>query len=271
MAKKATRLKRPSPQELAAAEIVVAARSAELGIELTADFLDTGPEQKMYDFQLTGTGASEALEITTLMDQATKTDLEHWQKTGPGYHLEIPGLTKAWTIMVDPQFNARALTKKVAEWLQALEHDQIDHTGRWDTMRAWTHPTTTAMAAAGVMIASSVAGPPPGTVMFTYPFGTQTRPVGDPNHITTVVTASLALAKHVKDAEKLDASGLAVRHLFLWVDPLTRIDIGRALDEGWPTTDPVVDPRITQLWLGLPGSDQVNVLRWSTGMGWQIT
>lgn len=60
---------------------------------------------------------------------------------------------------------------------------------------------------------------------------------------------ALALPKHVKDAEKLDASGASSRHLFLWVDPLTRLDIGRALGRGVPTAEPVVDPRITEIWL----------------------
>ncbi len=63
------------------------------------------------------------------------TDLMHWQKVGPGHDVMIPGLAQAWTIMVDPQFNAKALTNGLGEWLQALERDQIVETGRWDSAR----------------------------------------------------------------------------------------------------------------------------------------
>jgi hypothetical protein len=171
--------------------------------------------------------------------------------------------------MVDPHFNAKALTNGLAEWLPALERDRIVETGRWDSARLGVHPVTTAMATAGVMIASSVTGPPPGMVMFGYATGIPSRPTGDPDHVGAAVTMALALPKHIKDAEKLDASGADVRHLFLWVDPLTRLDIGRALGDGVPTAEPVVDPRITEIWLGLPAGNGVEVLRWSEGDGWR--
>ena len=265
----ASKPRTPADNEVVAADVVAAVRSGDLGVPVVWDHADTGAEQKMQDFWLVGDGVREALEITTLMEQAPMTDLKHWQKVGPGHNTMIPGLTQAWTIMVDPQFNAKALNNGLADWLQALERDQIIETGRWDSARLGVHPTTTAMATAGVMTASSVTGPPPGTVMFGYATGMPSRPAGDPNHISTAVTTALALPKHIKDAEKLDASGAAVRHLFLWVDPLTRLDIGRALGDGVPTADPVVDPRITEIWLGRPAGTAVEVLRWSKGAGWR--
>jgi hypothetical protein len=78
-----------------------------------------------------------------------------------------------------PAVNAKAVTNGLAEWLQALERDQIVETGRWDSARLGVHPVTTAMAAAGVMIASSVTGPPPG-MMFGYATEILSRPAGDP-------------------------------------------------------------------------------------------
>jgi hypothetical protein len=171
--------------------------------------------------------------------------------------------------MVDPQYNARALTRGLPGWLRDLERDGISETGRWDGARIDLHPVTTAMAAAGVMIASSVTGPAAGTVMFGYATGGPSRPAGDPNHITTAVTEALAQPGHVGDAEKLDASGAVVRHLFLWVDPLTRLDIARALADGIPTARPTVDPRVSEIWLGLPDNAAVDVLRWSHGSAWR--
>lgn len=261
--------KPPAASEVEAADVVVALRSGDLGQPVAWDHADTGAAQKMHDFWLVGDGVHEALEITTLMEQGSMTNLAHWQRVGPGYTSMISGLTKAWMIMVDPQVKATALNAGIAGWLQALEHDQITETDCWDSARLGVHPATTAMVAAGVMSAKSVTGPPPGTVTFLYATEIPSRPAGDPNHITSAVTTAMALPKHVKDAEKLHASGAAVRHLFLWVDPLTRLDIGRALSAGLPTADPVVDPRITEIWLGLPADTSVEVLRWSTGSGWR--
>jgi hypothetical protein len=265
----ASKSRPPAADEVAAADAVAAVRSGDLGVPITWVHADTGTRQKMHDFWLVGDGVREALEITTLMEQGVMTDLKHWQKVGPGHEIMIPGLARAWTIMVDPQANAKALTNGLAEWLQALERDQIVETGRWDGVRLGVHPVTTAMAITGVMMASSVTGPPPGLVMFRYATGIPSRPAGDPNHVSTAVTMALALPKHIKDAEKLDTSGVDVRHLFLWVDSLTRLDIRHALDDGVPTSDPVVDPRITEIWLGPPAGNDLEVLRWSEGDGWR--
>lgn len=265
----ANKSKPPATNEGAAADAVATVRSSDLGVPITWIHADTGALQKMHDFWLVGDGVREALEITTLMEQGVMTDLKHWQKVGPGHEVMFPELGRAWTIMVDPRFNAKALTNGLAEWLLALERDQITETGRWDSARLGVHPVTTALAATGVMIASSVTSGPPGLVMFGYATGIPSRPAGDPDHVSTAVTMALALPKHIKDAEKLDASGVGVRHLFLWVDSLTRRDIGRALDDGVPTSDPVVDPRITEIWLGLPADTGIEVLRWSEGDGWR--
>jgi hypothetical protein len=125
------------------------------------------------------------------------------------------------------------------------------------------------MVGAGVMVAQSITGPPAGTVSLMYVTGIPSRPGGDPNHVRDVVSASLNLTKHTKDAEKLDAAGAATRHLFLWIDPLTRADIGRALREGVPIVAPL-SIRISQLWLGLPDGTDVRVLRWAPDASWQL-
>lgn len=259
----------PAADEVAAADAVIAIRSADLGTALTWDHADTGTVAKTHDFWLVGDGIHEALEITTLADERTRTNLGHWQKRGPGFTATIPGLSQAWTIMVDPTFNSKALKSRLAGWLRALEGDGITETGRWDSGRIYVHPVTNAIVGAGVIIASVIAGPPAGMISFGYASDIPCRPASDPNHITTAVSDALALPRHMADAEKLAASGVAVRHLFLWVDPLTRLDIGRALTLGTPTAPPAVDPRITAVWLGLPNESGVSVLRWSAAEGWR--
>jgi hypothetical protein len=84
---------------LAAADVVAAVRSGDLGVRVTLDHADTGTEQKMHDFWLVGDGVCEALEITTLMEQDVMTDLKHWQKIGPGHDIMIGGLGKIGTII----------------------------------------------------------------------------------------------------------------------------------------------------------------------------
>jgi hypothetical protein len=100
--------RQPSANEATADRIVAEIRSLDLGVELVPDFVDTGAEQKMHDFWLIGDGAREALEVTTLMDQTALTNLRHWERIGPEPDVVIPGLAKAWMLMVDPQFNARS-------------------------------------------------------------------------------------------------------------------------------------------------------------------
>jgi hypothetical protein len=259
----------PADDEIAAADAVAATRSGDLGTAVTWKHADTGAVAKMHDFWLVGNGVREALEITTIADERTRTNLGHWQKRGPGFATTFPGLNQAWTIMVDPTFNAKALKSGLADWLRALEADGITETGRWDSGRLYGHPVTNAMARAGVIIASAVAGPPAGMISLGYASATPSRPADDPNHVTNAVTNALTLPRHRADAEKLAASGLAVRHLYLWVDPLTRLDMIRALAQGTPTAAPAVDSRITDVWLGLPDESGVGVLRWSAAEGWR--
>ncbi|MFY1696083.1 hypothetical protein [Solwaraspora sp. WMMA2101] len=258
-----------SLREQAAVEVASALRAQDLGLPVNWEQWDIPPRQGVHDFWLQHGTIQEALEVTTLIDQHATTDAMHWQKRGPGFSTTVPGLSSAWMVMVDPAFNARTLTAGLPGWLRSLERDGIGETGRWDTARMYVHPVTTALAAAGVMIASVVPGPPAGEVALAYLSGMPSRPAGDPNHIAKTLTEALTLPRHVGDAAKLNRSGATDRHLFMWVDPVTRLDISRALGEGIPTVDPIVDPRITEVWLGLPTGDHVDVLRWSSTAGWR--
>lgn len=198
----------------------------------------------------------------------TKTRSAHWQKRGPGYSTTVEGITSAWTIMVDQEFRADALTKNLSGWLQSLEAEGIRETGRWDSRRVYSHPVTAALAAAGVMIARVVSGPPAGLVSLSYVSAVPTRTAGDPDHVSRALTQVVGLERHQKDAAKLDRSGVSVRHLFLWVDPASGWDVVRAFDEGVPAAASTVDDRITWVWLAVPTERGAQVLRWSALSGW---
>lgn len=103
----------------------------------------------------------------------------------------------------------------------------------------------------------------------TYASNVPTRTAGDPDHISRALTAVLALKRHQKDADKLDRSRVPVRHLFLWVDLTSRLDVARAFGEGMPETAPTVDERITWVWLAVPTKHGADVLRWSALSGWR--
>jgi hypothetical protein len=81
----ASKSRPPADNEVAAADVVAAVRSGGLGVRVTWEHADTGAEQKMHDFLLVGDGIREALEITTLIEQDSMTDLKHWQKVRPGH------------------------------------------------------------------------------------------------------------------------------------------------------------------------------------------
>ena len=258
-----------APAEETAAQVVVSLLAAEHDKPVSFEHWDVPPRQGAHDFWIHHGETREALEITTLAEQDTKTNAAHWQKRGPGYTTTFDHLTSAWMIMVDPAFNASMLKKKLAGWLQTLESEGITETGRWDSHRMYTHPVTTALAAAGVMIASAISGPPAGLVSLCYPSCFPPRPAGDPDHVSRALTEVLALERHQKDAAKLDRSGVPVRHLFLWVDVMSRLDVVHALSEGVPTLAPRVDGRITEVWLAVPTENGAEVLRWSAPIGWR--
>jgi hypothetical protein len=258
-----------NPAEEAAAKVVTALLAADHDEVVTAEHWDVPPRQGAHDFWLHRGGEREALEITTFAEQDTKTNAAHWQKRGPGYSMTVEGLTSAWTIMVDQEFCRGAFTKNLAGWLKALEREGILETGRWDSRRIYTHPVTAALAEAGVMIAKAVSGPPAGLVLLSYASIVPTRTAGDPNHISRALTQVLALERHQKDAAKLDQSHVPVRHLFLWVDLASRLDVVRAFEGGVPETAPTVDERITWVWLAVPTEHGADVLRWSALSGWR--
>lgn len=260
---------RVSPAEEAAAKVATALLAADHDEVVTAEHWDVPPRQGAHDFWLHRCGEREALEITTFAEQDTKTNAAHWQKRGPGYSMTVEGLTSGWAIMVDQEYHAGAFTKNLGGWLKALEREGILATGGWDSCRIYTHPVTAALAEAGVMRASAVPGPPAGSVWLAYGSGFPSRPAGDPNHIARALTEVLALERHQKDAAKLAKSGVPVRHLFLWVDVASRLDVVRAFEEGVPETAPTVDEQITWVWLAVPTEHGADVLRWSALSGWR--
>ncbi|MDL2081977.1 hypothetical protein QNN03_36685 [Streptomyces sp. GXMU-J15] len=256
------------PGEQKASQVVKTLLSSEGDEPVQLEQWDTSKRQGAHDFWIYRGDVKEALEITTLAEQSTRTNAGHWQKRGPGYFTTVDGLSSTWMLLVDPRFKADALTKNLDEWLRALENEGITETGLWDGSRMYVHPVTTALASAGVLQASAVSGPPAGSVHLVYQAPFPSRPAGDPNHISTALTEALKDEKHQGDAAKLDRSGVPVRHLFFWVDAMSRLDVARAFDEGVPTAAPDVDERITWVWLALHTETGADVLRWSARSGW---
>lgn len=254
--------------EMLASRIVETVLSAERREQVTTEAWDVPPRQGAHDFWIRTGAGREALEITTLADQDTKTQGMHWRRRGPGFEVTVEGLATAWTIMVDQEFKATLLTENLASWLRALEAEGISKTGLWDGDRRYTHPVTHGLVTAGVMEASAMPGPPAGLVALAYVAGLKPRPAGDPNHIAKALTEIMTLDRHQKDAAKLGRSGVEVRHLFMWVDMHTRWDVVRAFGEGTPTAPPVIDDNITVVWLAVETAAGAEVLRWSATGGW---
>ncbi|MBV1854594.1 hypothetical protein [Catellatospora tritici] len=257
------------PAEALASRIVATVLSDERGEPVTIEDWDIPPRQGAHDFWLHTSAGREALEITRMAEQDTITHAMHWRKTGPGFEATVSGLSSAWMLVVDQEVKATALTEKLAEWLRALETEGITKTGKWDGERIYQHPITNGLAAAGVLEASAVAGPPAGMVVLSYVSNLKSRPAGDPNHTANELTEILKLDRHQKDAAKLGRSGASERHLFMWVDMHSRWDVVRAFDEGDPTAAPVVDSNITTVWLAVPTPEGAEVLRWSALHGWR--
>lgn len=257
------------PAEVLASKIVATVLSDERGELVTIEDWDIPPRQGAHDFWLHTSAGREALEITTMAEQDTITHATHWHKRGPGFETTVNGLTSAWILMVDQEVKATLLTENLAEWLRALEAEGIAKTGAWDSERIYRHPVTNGLAAAGVLEASAVIGPPAGMVVLSYVSSLKPRPAGDPNHVADELTKVLALDRHHKDGAKLGRAGASERHLFMWVDMHSRWDVVRAFDEGDPTTNPVVDSSITSVWLAVPTAEGAEVLRWSALHGWR--
>ncbi len=255
-----------SPDEKHARRLVEHGLSVERGTPVVLEFWDDNSEDGRHDYWVDPVKRWGALEVTTLADQGTITDLMHWQRRGPGDTRQFGGLAKAWQLMIDPSVNARAVMENVAQWLASLEADDIKSTSRWDTKRLYVHPhpTVWAMVDAGICSVGVLTTLPPGTVLFHYVWSVPSRPDGDPNHVVAVVDQAMSLERHRKDAEKLARSGAAERHLFFRVSS-SRLDVMRAFQAGIPTMAPTAGPAITAVWVAV-GAE---ALYWSIAAGWR--
>ncbi|MFE6869324.1 hypothetical protein ACFVFS_22570 [Kitasatospora sp. NPDC057692] len=260
------------PAEVLAARIVEAVFLAD-GEAVVVEPWDEKGRQGAHDFWVLRGEVREALEVTTLADEAAKRDSGHWDKRGPKNGATIPGLASCWALMIDSTEKADPLRKRLAEWLLALEADGITRTGRWDGVRFddEPHPVVHALAVAGVLVAEVIPGGPAGWVQMGYSSDALGRPAGDPDHVARTLRAALDLPREQAHADKLARSGAPGRHLFFHLDTGSRYDVARAMTEGTPSLPLQADERITSVWLSVIIESGADVLRWSAGHGWRRT
>jgi hypothetical protein len=235
------------------------------GHPVTLEFWDDGTHgDGQHDYWI-GPGRWGALEVTTLSDPEQANALWMWNKYGPKSSDRIEGLTGAWSLMVDQRTKPRLVVPAIRTWLPQAERMGI-------SLIPWT-PLPTAprpvqeLAASGVMYGRRFELHEPdeaGLVTIARMVSAVPRPPDDPNHVVTAIDGVL-LTRHRADVEKLLRAQARELHLLIWVSPMTRLDVARAMDQGIPTHPPNLPAGITDLWVADRGG---RALHWSAASGW---
>jgi hypothetical protein len=257
--------KKEAPLEVEARAIVEWALRGARNTAITLEFWDDRTHgDGQHDYWI-GPGRWGALEVTTLSDREQANALWMWNKYGPKSSDRVEGLTGAWSLMVDQRTKPKLVMPPIRTWLPEAERMGI-------SLIPWT-PLPTAprsvlrLAASGVMYGRRFELQEPdqaGFVTIARMVSAVPRPPADPNHVVTAIDEVL-LTRHRGDVEKLLRAQARERHLFMWVSPMTRLDVARAMDAGIPTRPPNLPAGITDLWVADRGGP---VLHWSTGSGW---
>jgi hypothetical protein len=257
-----------APLEVEARAIVESALSRARDSAVTLEFWDDGTHgDGQHDYWI-GPGRWGALEVTTLSDREQANALWMWNKYGPKSSDRIEGLTGAWSLMVDQRTKPRLVVPAIRIWLPEAERMGI-------SVIPWT-PLPTAprpvleLAASGVRYGRRFELHEPdeaGLVTIARTASAVPRPPNDPNHVVTAIDEVL-LTRHRADVEKLLRAQARERHLFMWVSPMTRLDVARAMDQGIPTRSPNLPAGITDLWVADRGGP---ALHWSADSKWLET
>jgi hypothetical protein len=261
---------KPSPKveaslEVEAKAIVERALSGARNTAVTLEFWDDRTHgDGQHDYWI-GPGRWGALEVTTLSDRDQANAFSMWKKYGPKSSDRIEGLTGAWSLMVDQRTKPRLVVPAIRIWLPEAERMGI-------SLIPWT-PLPTAprpvleLAASGVRYGRRFELQEPdeaGLVTIARMVSVVPRPPDDPNHVVTAIDEVL-LTRHRADVDKLLRADARERHLFMWVSPMTRLDVARAMDAGIPTRSPDLPAGITDLWVADRSGP---ALHWSADSGW---
>jgi hypothetical protein len=164
--------------------------------------------------------------------------------------------------MVDQSTKPRVLRAAIAKSLPEAERTGVTSIP-W-SVTPTAPPSVLRLAAAGVRLGTRFETGQPGLVSIAWLAELKPRPAKDPNHLVTAVDEAL-VTRHRGDVDKLMRAQVRERHLFMWVSPMTRLDVLRAMGEGIPTQPPDLPTGITDLWVG---ADDQPTLHWSAPLGW---
>jgi hypothetical protein len=255
--------RKESPPEKAARSIVENVLSNVRGTRVTLEFWDDGAHgHGQHDYWI-GPGRWGALEVTTLADTAQANAQRMWAKYGPKTDDRVEGLDGSWSLLVDLTTKPRPLMAEIRTSLPEVERLGITSIP-WSPTPATPLPVLR-LAAAGVKYGSRFEIGEPGLIAIARSTGFGPRPAEDPNHLVMVLDEALK-TQHRADADKLMRAQVAERHLFLWVSPLTCLDVLLAMEEGIPTQAPILPAEITDLWVA---EESRPVLHWAPTSGWQ--
>lgn len=177
-----------------------------------------------------------------------------------------PALDNSWdlTCSLDAAPTWNELPKTVLPVLQRMEIGGRTAGGPW---RGISRQSDRELAALHVLNAEVAPTVPPGsapTVRITVAWDETSLPAGD----TPLTRLEQWLAAPGDDQAgmraKLRATGLAVRHVFVWMDMCTTDGAGRWLDEV-PDRDPDLPAEVTHVWL----ASGTTGWSWAPDRGWR--
>lgn len=262
----------PTPEELAAFEIV----KRQLNVDVDVSREQQAPNQvdAILHYR-TGDRLPAALEVTSLRNQAT-VQLER-ALSDRRHRLHVPGLQCWWTVDIPPTVRVKALEKHLPNALKTFETQGNLTPGvifpypapESPDMLWYVSNRVSAHGFTNVDTDNAEGIRAPGTVLITL------KPVAGwlpgPEIIPEWISHELRSSNLMQGKlGKLQRSGCAEQHLFLWVDyDGVPMEFFNVLDSGCvPSNPPEIAP-ITHLWLFPRTNFSSSLLFWENGGGWR--
>jgi hypothetical protein len=232
---------------------------------------DDNSRPSMYDLKILDASGfvTGAVEVFQAAEQGVKKVAADLRKQGGRWI--YPDLEGGWLVDIDPRARVDQLWREVPLLLRSLESTgvttlYVDDIGSQDPQRAL-------MRRLGVHKAHRLERATYGGIVYPQPY--QARFGFAPDHGDAVAEwVGPRIAARPQVAKKLNASGCASRHAFVWVSPLETDAPFVVLDAllfepRLPRISPVLQPGITDVWVSAQGRSGVGV-RWSaTTGGWE--